>query len=57
MFRLDVTAISTRPKRPSTTAYMAASASDMMVGPDNVPPGRTSLPWNGTLATARSVSR
>ena len=43
MFRLDVTAISTRPSRPSTTAYMAASARAMMVGPDRVPPGRTSL--------------
>jgi len=43
ILRLDVTAISTRPRRPSTTAYIAASPSAMMVGPDNVPPGRTNL--------------
>lgn len=44
MFRFEVTAISTAPRRPRMTAYIAASASAMMVGPDNVPPGRTSLP-------------
>ncbi len=44
MFRFEVTAISTAPRRPRMTAYIAASASAMMVGPDSVPPGRTSLP-------------
>ncbi|AOE87028.1 hypothetical protein THL1_4480 [Pseudomonas sp. TCU-HL1] len=52
MFKLDVTAISTFPSLPNTTAYMAASASAMMVGPDRVPPGRTNLGWNGTRASA-----
>ncbi|MCY1562105.1 hypothetical protein D9M68_994510 [compost metagenome] len=56
IFKLDVTAISTLPRLPSTTAYMAASASAMMVGPDKVPPGRTSLGWNGTRARAPSAS-
>ena len=58
----DVTAISTLPRRPNTTAYMAASASAMMVGPDKVPPGRTNLGWKGTRASApcssiRSIRR
>lgn len=56
MFKLDVTAISTFPNLPSTTAYMAASANAMIVGSDNVPPGRTSLGWKGTRARAHCAS-
>src|SRR5690606_33667409 len=55
ILRLLVTAISTRPSAARITAYMAASASAMMVGPDKVPPGRTRRDENGTRAMARSA--
>ncbi|MDT4883299.1 hypothetical protein FQZ97_1193300 [compost metagenome] len=57
MFKLDVTAISTLPSLPSTTAYMAASANAIIVGPDSVPPGRTNFGWKGTRANAPRTSR
>ena len=47
MVRLVVTASGTQPIAESTATYMAKSASDIMVVPDSVPPGRSEFWLNG----------
>ena len=45
-----VTASGTGPIAASTAAYMAKSASAIMVGPEIVPPGRRSKPRDSSAA-------
>jgi hypothetical protein len=47
MVRLVVTASGTQPIAESTAIYIAKSASDIMVAPDSVPPGRSEFSLNG----------